>query len=52
MHCACTMQIISFYFEFLSRDGGVGIDVLLLSGSTTFLLLHGSKSLASIQRCN
>lgn len=37
------VQIISSYFEWLTRESGCGNDVLLLSGSVTFLLLHGCE---------
>ena len=36
-------QIISFYFEMLTRNGDGNL-TMLLPGSTTFLLLHGGAS--------
>lgn len=44
---SCT-QIISFYFEWLAREGQPTADALLLSGATTFLLLHGSTCRRSL----
>ena len=39
------VQVISFYFEYLTRESGIANDATLLPASATFLLLHGSGCL-------
>jgi hypothetical protein len=37
------VQVISFYFEYLTRESGIA-DAILLPGSMTYLFLHGGES--------